>query len=308
LIGETIGSFRIASWLGAGSLSIVYRAVHKETGEPAAVKVSRQGNSAAPARVARTAEILRRFHHANIVRFLAMGRKSEVTYLATEYVSGRTLGQILADAGALPWPKVIELALQLCAALHEIHQQGVIHRNVKPSHLIVTENRELKLIGFGLARSPDEPIVSSGGLARGTPGYMAPEQICGSTAISRQTDLYALGVVIWHLLTGAEPYHDLWDSGQTRSGASLALAHLTRPPARPRDRVPEVPEALDDLVIRLMAKRPGDRPPDAAQVAKILARIPRMADRGSGNVELPVTPARLLLPLLPSWLPGPRLP
>jgi serine/threonine-protein kinase len=283
LIGETIGSYRIASWLGAGSLTIVYRAAHEATGQLAAIKVARQGKPAAPRRVERAGKILRRFQHSNIVRFVAMGRFKGATYLATEYVPGCTLAQMLARRGALPWREVIELGLQISRALHELHHHGVIHRNVKPSHLIVTANRELKLIGFGVARSldVDEPNLPTGGFTRGTPGYMAPEQICGGSAISRQTDLYALGVVIWHLLTGAEPYHELWDSGHTRNGASLAFAHLTRPPARPRDRIPEIPEALDQLVIRLMAKLPRDRPRDAAEVGEILSRIRRTPEQRS---------------------------
>jgi serine/threonine protein kinase len=303
MIGQSIGSYRIESWLGAGSLSIVYRGVHETTCLPVAIKVARGGKHRAPYRVEHAGEILSRLHHPNIVGLLAMGRFRGATYLAMEYISGLTLEQILARHGAMPWPLVVGLGLQICAALHEMHERGVLHCNLKPSHLILTEKSQLKLIGFGLAKSPDKTALVTNGLARGTPGYMAPEQICDTSAICHRTDLYALGVVLWHLLTGEEPFQELWESGYARSGATLAFAHLTQPPTRPSGRIQGIPAGLDNLVIQLMAKAPRERPRDATQVARVLSRLRGKAVREPINEGLPVARARRLLRCLPSWFP-----
>jgi eukaryotic-like serine/threonine-protein kinase len=281
-IGQKIGAFRIMSWLGAGSLTVVYRGEHEATGRLAAINVARDEKSSAPRYVERAGKILSALKHPNIVRSLAVGRCRDATYLATEFISGPTLEQVLARRRALPWQEVVGLGLQICAALDEIHTHGVVHRNVKPAHLMMSEDGELKLIGFGLAISTDEPIGPPRAPARGTPGYMAPEQICSSSAVSHRLDLYALGVVLWQLLTGEKPYHELWESGHPRSLASLAFAHLTLAPTRPRDRIPQIPEALNELVIRLMAKTPQGRPKDIRQVARVLSRLPGIEDRRPG--------------------------
>ncbi len=204
---------------------------------------------------------------------MALGRFRGATYLATEYVSGPTLERVLNRAGALDWPEAVGVGLQICDALIELHRLDVVHRNLKPSHLIRTQQGQLKMIGFGMAKSLAEFAPSGPGLARGTPGYMAPEQICGSHAIGPRTDLYALGVVLWHLLTGEEPYRELWDAGHTRGGATLAFAHLTQPLSRPSAKAPGIPHLLDELVVKLMAKRPLDRPKDAKEVARTLWRL-----------------------------------
>ncbi len=179
-VGEKIGSFRIESWLGAGSLAIVYRGTNEETGKPAAIKVARAGREIFRRRLWQSGEILRELRHENIVRFLGLGRFREAAYLAMELLPGRTLSSVVEDRGALPWPEVAALGLQICDALHYLHEHDFLHRNLKPSHFILNEQGRLKLIGFGLARSLYTTTIARTGLAIGTPGYMAPEQICGA--------------------------------------------------------------------------------------------------------------------------------
>jgi serine/threonine protein kinase len=201
MLGQKIGSFRIESWLGAGSLGIVYRGVNAQTGVPVAIKVARNVREISQHRLLHSGEILRQIHHENIVRFVGMGRFYGTTYLAMEFISGLTLANELCRRGALPWTEVVDRGLEICEALRHLHDCKLLHRNLKPSHLILTDEGRLKLIGFGLTRSLDAPALATGGVAVGTPGFMAPEQICAARAIDHRADLYALGVVLWNFRT-----------------------------------------------------------------------------------------------------------
>jgi serine/threonine protein kinase len=270
LFGRKISSFRIESRIGAGSLGIVYRAVSEDTGKTVAIKVARDVRENAPQRLMHSAELLARLDHKNVVQLMEVGQCHGATYLVMEFIPGLTLASVVAQRGPLPWPEVVGLGLQVCEALKYIHEQGVLHRNIKPTHLIINEDDQLKLVGFGLALSVAERSPDTEGLAVGTPGYMAPEQICGMRAISNGIDLYALGVVLWNLLTGENPYQEPSNPTERRGGAALAFIHLTQPPPRPSERIRNLPKALDDLVIQLMDHSPQKRPRDAAAVARVL--------------------------------------
>jgi serine/threonine-protein kinase len=270
MLGLKVGSFRIESRIGAGSLGIVYRGVNEKNGRLVAIKVARDVREIAQVRLLHSGEILSRLHHQNIVRFEGMGRFHGTTYLAMEFVPGLTVANELLERGPLPWPEVIDRGLQICEALRHLHESNFLHRNLKPAHLILTDEGRLKLIGFGLTRSLDATALPSGGVAVGTPGYMAPEQICAATAIDNRADLYALGVVLWNLLTALSPYQEPNESADRRGGAALAFAHLTQPRQRPSARIKDIPKALDDLIVQLMDPTPQKRPSDAAAVARVL--------------------------------------
>ena len=188
-----------------------------------------------------------------------------------EFIPGLTLANVLAERGPLPWPEVVGLGLQICER-SETHARarGYYTATSSLSHLILSEDEQLKLIGFGLAISVDETVLTTQGLAVGTPGYMAPEQICGSRELSTATDLYALGVVLWNLLTGGNPISGAERTGRTarRCGAGV---HPPDSAASPTDaRVQGIPRVLDDLVVQLMDQSPLKRPHDAAAVARVL--------------------------------------
>ncbi len=273
MFGQQLSSFRVESWLGAGSLAVVYRGVDETTGERVAIKVAAQACESAPRRLMHSCEILARLDHENIVRVREVGCHNGNYYLVMEFIPGPTVADVRAERGALPWHEVVGLGLQICAALEHIHLRGVLHRNLKPSHLIRNEDGRLKLVGFGLAESLGETSLAAEGMTVGTPGYMAPEQICGTRAIDHRTDLYSLGVVLWNLLTGESPYQEPGESGLRRGGAALAFAHLTQPVPRPSERIQPIPEALDDLVVQLMDHAPDGRPRDAAAVASVLLTL-----------------------------------
>ncbi|SIO65647.1 serine/threonine protein kinase [Singulisphaera sp. GP187] len=276
MIGEKLGSFRIEAILGTGAMGVVYRAISETTGKPAAVKVisgELTQKSKSYERFRREAEILKQFSHPNIVRFLAVGRYQGTSYFAMEYVAGETLEQMLRRDGPRPWREITELAIQTCEALHYAHEHGVVHRDLKPSNLMVSEKGEMKLTDFGIAKDLDATALTATGRTLGTAAYMAPEQIRGTPEISHKTDLYALGVVMYQMLTGRAPF-------EGSSAVVLMHCHMNEPPPRPSARVAEIPVALDKLVVQLMAKDPNDRPWDAAAVGVSLREIRDKASRG----------------------------
>jgi serine/threonine-protein kinase len=269
MIGEKLGSFRIKESLGAGAMGAVYLATHEPTGKVAALKiigsdVAQRNNTSR--RFDREADILKQFDHPNIVRWLGVGRFQGTSYLAMEYVQGCTLEQLLARRGALPWGEVVDLAVQMCEALHYAHQRGVVHRDFKPSNLMITAKGQVKLTDFGIAKDLDATGLTATGRTLGTAAYMAPEQIRGTPAVSHKTDLYALGVVLYQMLTGRTPF-------EGATAVVLMHCHLNEPAPRPSAKTAEIPKALDDLVVKLMAKTPADRPWDAEAVQFALGEL-----------------------------------
>ncbi|MHB1558924.1 MAG: protein kinase domain-containing protein [Isosphaeraceae bacterium] len=279
LIGETLGTkypYRIESVLGSGAMGVVYRATDVNKGRPAAVKVVSgelaQGKKVQE-RFEREAKILQQFRHPNIVRFLGYGKYRGTYYIAMEFIQGGTLEKYLNDVGPMPWREVVALAAQVCDALHYAHERGVVHRDLKPSNLMITEDHKVKLTDFGIAKDLDATSLTATGRTLGTAAYMAPEQIRGTPAVSHKTDLYALGVVLYQMLVGKSPF-------EGTSPVVLMHCHLNEPVPRPSAKVEEIPRALDDLVVALMAKAPADRPWDAAAVGVILTELRDKVARG----------------------------
>jgi serine/threonine protein kinase len=276
-IGEKLGSFRIESVVGSGAMGVVYRGTNEKTGRTVAVKVVgtefAQGGKIRD-RFEREAEILQQFRHPGIVRFLAVGRFRGTSYIAMEFVPGGTLEQTIQDRGNLPWREVVDLGIQICDALQYAHEHGVVHRDLKPSNLMVTEDGKIKLTDFGIAKDLDATALTATGRTLGTAAYMAPEQIKGTPAVSHKTDLYAFGVVLYQMLTGKPPF-------EGNTPVVLMHNHLNEPAPRPSAKVHEIPKALDELVVTLMAKAPADRPWDAAAVGVKLTELRSKAESGA---------------------------
>lgn len=275
MIGQKLGSFRIEAELGSGAMGIVYRAVQEGKDRQAALKIigaDQMGKGKSFERFQREAAILEQFRHPNIVRYLARGKSGKTYYYAMEYVTGPTLDRVLRDKGTIPWREVVRLAIQLCDALQYSHEHGVVHRDLKPSNLMVTESGQLKLTDFGIAKDLDATALTGTGRTVGTAAYMAPEQIRGTPEISHKTDLYALGAVLYQMLTGEPPF-----TGAT--AVVLMHAHINEEPPRPSRKVEEIPKILDDLIVTLMAKSPTDRPWDATAVAQTLRELSEKAEK-----------------------------
>ncbi|MGE3821566.1 MAG: serine/threonine protein kinase [Isosphaeraceae bacterium] len=297
---EKLGSYRIIGTLGVGAMGVVYKAVHEQTGKLAALKVisseTAQRGGKAFERFKREAEILQQLRHSNIVRILAVGKSKGSPYIAMELIEGATLEEVLKKRGELPWKEVVALGKQICDALHYAHEHGVVHRDLKPSNLMVTRDDRIKLTDFGIAKDLDATALTATGRTMGTAAYMAPEQIRGTPDVSHKTDLYSLGIVLYQMLTGSLPF-------EGNSHIVLMHAHINAPIPRASDKLAEIPRALDDLIVKLMAKDHSDRPWDAAAVGEVLNEILEKASKGQ-TVPM-VWPSEGADPLAPTIGTGP---
>ncbi|MEV5830740.1 serine/threonine-protein kinase [Spirillospora sp. NPDC052242] len=280
---ELAGRYRLEEPLGRGGMGEVWRGVDLRLRRPVAVKILPLAHAAEPTAVARfrrEAEVAATVNHPGITTVFDIDEHDDGDerrlFLVMELMVGRDLRHVLAAApGGLPVGRAGELGAQIAAALAAAHRAGVVHRDVKPANLFLLDDGRAKVCDFGIARLADATKITATGASAGTPLYMAPEQIRGER-VDHRTDLYAFGCVLYEMLTGTT-----WVETGANVGAVL-YQHLERAPSPPRTLRPEIPGDLDALVLELLAKSPGDRPPDAASVAERL--------RGSGPPARDVRP------------------
>jgi serine/threonine protein kinase len=264
-----IGNYKLGKMLGVGTVGTVYRAKDRDTGQTVALKILLREisvDSHIARRFEREMSILQRLDHPHIVRYFSDGEHNGRLYYAMELVDAGSIKDELIIHGQLPWRQVCRYGIQICSALQHAHNHGIIHRDLKPGNLFMTETGDLKLGDFGIARDTHEADDTETGLAVGTYAYMAPEQIRADEGLSDKVDLYALGCLLYEMLTGRQPY----------VGANYAQIfdqHLQRDIPRVRVSVPDCPEQLEKLVVQLMAKDPDQRPFNARYVQGFLQQL-----------------------------------
>jgi len=271
LAGQEFGPFLIEKELGSGAMGAVYLARYIKNNHRVAIKImssaiNSNASSSLVARFEREAEILKHLNNPNIVRLFGIGKFKGMRYYAMEVIDGETLEAILLRKGAFSWDETIELGKQICNALQHAHDNGVVHRDIKLSNLMVTKQGVLKLTDFGIAKDLDGTLLTGANCAIGTAAYMSPEQCRGESTITGKSDLYSLGVVLFELLTGKRPFRG-------NNAVELFLHHVQTKPERPSRINFEIPKFLDTLILHLLEKDPDDRPPSASVVAKILEEI-----------------------------------
>jgi tRNA A-37 threonylcarbamoyl transferase component Bud32 len=270
LVGQTLGPFLIEKELGSGAMGTVYRARYTKTGQIMAVKIMAPGlvgNKRSRDRFERESNILQHLKHPNIVRMYGHSKaNAAVSYYAMEYIEGETLGDVLERRERMSWEEVVTLGTQLCSALQHAHEKGIIHRDLKPSNLMVLPNGTLKLTDFGIAKDTEKEGLTSANCTVGTAAYMSPEQCRGERDLTPKSDLYALGVVLYELITGKKPFNE-------ESAMQMFIAHVNRTPERPSRLVLEMPPWLDSLIMQLLEKKPEHRHFNAATVGKALAEV-----------------------------------
>ncbi|WP_289008379.1 serine/threonine-protein kinase [uncultured Thermomonospora sp.] len=272
---EIAGRYRLEQLLGGGAFGEVWKAADLLRDRPVAMKFLHRGISATnPVVVAKfrqEAKIAVRLEHPGITRVDDFGIHDGQWFLVMEFLEGRDLAAELADhPQGLPVGRVVSLGVQLAEALATAHGMGVVHRDLKPANLIVTAEDRLKVCDFGIARMADASVASTVQTFHGsvgTPAYMAPEQWSGSS-VDHRADLYALGGVLFHLLTGHPPF-----TSDRLEG--LMGQHLNAKPPRVRAERPETPAALDKLITELLAKKPAQRPQHTLDVLERLRAIQR---------------------------------
>lgn len=257
--------------LGTGTVGTVYRAKNLQSGETVAIKLLMSDYSEDPnvqRRFIREVAILQKLDHKNIVRCLQSGIYEDGFYFAMELVKCGTVKQVINQRESIPWRETAECAIQICEALQHAHDNGVIHRDLKPGNLFLADDGHVKLGDFGIARDLQSNRLTIDGQTVGTRHYMAPEQITGDADISPQLDLYSLGCVMYEMLTGRVPFDSL-------DPMRLFEQHLNETPPDIRHRAPGCPQPLVDLVMQMLEKQPGKRPQSAEAVGSVLVAILR---------------------------------
>jgi serine/threonine-protein kinase len=250
-----LGPYRLEAVLGQGAMGVVYLAEHRRLQRKVALKILRPeltGDDLFRKRFLREARAAAAVEHENLVPIVEAGALGGRDYLAAAYVAGESLGQRLAARGPLPVEDLLRLVGELAAALEALHRSGLIHRDVKPSNVMLSESGTALLTDFGLAKGPAYTVLTRPGQVVGTVDYMAPELIQGEAA-SPASDVYALGCLVYECLTGTPPF-------ASSSLLRVSMGHLGEPPPDPRDRRPELGEELADAALAALAKDAAERP------------------------------------------------
>lgn len=266
---ETIGGWSLGEVLGVGTVGTVYRVTNAESRQTAALKIllpQVSQDKTISGRFAREIEILERLSHPNVVALHGSGKHDGRWYYVMELVDGGTLKKLLGRKGALAWQDAVEIGWQVCSALQHLHNNGVIHRDLKPANLFFTKDAKVKLGDFGIALDTARAELTQTGLTVGTYMYMSPEQIRGDRTISPQTDLYALGCLLYEMLAGRPPF-------QGENFAHIFDQHLKSVAPPVRSISADCPQELSDLVDELLEKDPERRPLNAREVQGRLAEI-----------------------------------
>jgi serine/threonine-protein kinase len=263
------GRYRIMRKLGAGGMANVYLAEDQELGRRVAIKILNDrhaGDDQFIERFRREAKNAAGLSHPNIVSIYDRGEAEGTYYIAMEYLDGRTLKELIVSRGPAPIKTAIEYTRQILAAIGHAHRNGIVHRDIKPHNVVVDSDGRLKVTDFGIARSGASQMTEAGSII-GTAQYLSPEQAKGAP-VDQRSDLYAVGVVLYELLTGKVPF-----SGDTP--LEIAMKHLSKVPEPPSKLRPEVSDDLDMIVLRALAKDPEERYQTAEEMAADLSRVAR---------------------------------
>ncbi|MBN9162816.1 MAG: protein kinase, partial [Myxococcales bacterium] len=290
------GRYELLGMLGAGAMGTVYRARDRELDEVVALKVLKKELASADMieRFRREVKLARRVTHKNVARTYDIGEDGGDRFLTMEFIEGEMLGALLARKGRLPLEDVIRYGLDVCAGLAAAHAANVLHRDLKPENVIVAKDGRAVITDFGIARAATREELSRtvGGIV-GTPAYMAPEQVEGSADLDARADLYALGTMLFELITGQMAW-------QGDSIVTVAAGRLLKPPPDPRTVMPNLPAPVAELVLKLMARYRDDRFASAHDTAIALDGLvvaPASAPAVSRHAPSGTLP---LLPALPS--------
>jgi serine/threonine protein kinase len=297
--GTEFAGYRIVSALGRGGMAVVYLAEHDFLQRKVALKVlapQLAEDERFRERFVRESRLAASLDHPNVVPIYEAGASGGDLFIAMRYVEGTDLRTLLAETGALDPSRAVSITRQVAAALDAAHEQGLVHRDVKPGNVLVARTRgseaeHVYLSDFGLTkRSTSESGVTGTGQFVGTLDYAAPEQFRGRAADAR-TDVYSLGCVLFECLTGRAPFHAENDAG-------LMYAHLQEQPSAVSAERPELPKEIDAVIAKAMAKSPADRQPSAGALADEAARALHVGVPSGADAGKPASPLRRLLPIV----------
>jgi serine/threonine protein kinase len=303
LVGHQLANFRLERVLGRGGMGQVYYGWDVKLHRPVAVKVIDlrfRNNPIYAQRFVREAQAVATWRHENIAQVYYADEQDGLYYFAMEYVDGMDLAQLLSDYVAkdelMPQADVLRIARALANALDYAHARDVVHRDVKPSNVIVARDGRVVLTDFGLALDIQE---GSMGEVFGTAHYMAPEQARRSSGAVPQSDLYSLGIILYEMLTGMVPFDD-------PSPTAVAVQHITQPPPAPRSLNPDLNTETEAVLLKALSKSPHDRYQSGDELTMALENALHNSQRPDGPLPLPPVPAGLQVQFQPSLAEGTR--
>jgi len=307
-IGQSLGRYHILEQLGEGGKATVYKAYDTRLERDVAVKVIRTEKftpevlARALKRFEREAKALARLTHANIVKVNDYGEYEGRPYLVMPYLPGGNLKQLLKEHGRLPWQEAVKLLLPIARALDYAHSQNVIHRDVKPSNILITASGDPMLTDFGVAKIIEEEItvdLTGTGMAVGTPEYMAPEQV-SSKGVDHRTDIYSLGVVFYEMVTGRRPY-------EADTPLAVIAMRASEPLPRPKQFVSALPDRVEQVLLKALTKKPEDRYQSMSELTKALEKLTVVsggkAEQKAVRKEQAFAPASPSRPKKTAWWP-----
>jgi hypothetical protein len=284
LVGREFGSYRLLQLLGEGGMGWIYLAHHLRIGRRVAIKMLRPELASDPIAVRRffaEARAVNRINHDNIVEIHDFVHNEHgYTYLVLEFLVGRDLLTLVESDAGLPLRRALDIMVQVARALAAAHDAGVVHRDLKPENIFLTEHADgsdrVKLLDFGIAKllcAGSSPRLTRAGTAVGTPNYIAPEQALGAD-VDQRADIYSFGLILYELTTGRRPF-------ASADVVEMVAKQVTEVPARPRelDGSRDIPLALDDLIMRCIAKRAAERPQSVEEIEAELVAIRAALDR-----------------------------
>ncbi len=263
-----LGRYEIVGEIARGAMGIIYKAKDPLIDRMVAIKtinlrdLDEEQKSEYEARFYLEAQAAGKLSHPNIVTVYDLGEKNDIVYIAMELLEGNELQNLLKDEKPLPIGEVLDIMSQVASGLAYAHEHGIVHRDVKPSNIMVLKGGRVKIADFGIARMESSSLRTQTGIVMGSPMYMSPEQIL-ARGIDRRSDIFAAGILLYKMLTGYMPF-----TGDNPSSVMYQIVHEVS--KKPSALNPEIPEALDAIVAKCLAKKPEDRYQNAHELAQAL--------------------------------------
>ena len=265
--GRIIGNrYEIIEKVGSGGMATVYKARDTILNRYVAVKVLRDEFTTDEEFIKRfntEAQSAARLTHPNIVSVFDVGQEYNIYYIVMELIQGKTLKQIISEEGALPWKWTVNIAIQICSALEMAHRNGIVHRDIKPHNIIITEDGIAKVTDFGIAKAVSNSTITAFGTTIGSVHYFSPEHARGGYTDAK-SDIYSLGVVMYEMITGKVPF-------DADTPVSVALKHIQEEPIEPIKLNSRVPEAVNQIILKAMKKDTSERYASATDMMKDLS-------------------------------------
>ncbi|MGK0465939.1 Stk1 family PASTA domain-containing Ser/Thr kinase [Clostridium sp.] len=294
MIGKLLlNRYELLEKIGEGGMGIVYKAKCHLLNRIVAVKILKTEfckDEEFVARFKREATSAARLSHPNIVNVHDVGEDNNVNFIVMEYINGKTLKQIIKASGRISSQRTVEIALQTIRALDCAHKNNIIHRDIKPDNILITEDNIVKVADFGIAKVVDSRTVTNSNKVIGTAHYFSPEQAKGNFVDGR-TDIYSLGIVMYEMITGRVPYN-------AESCITIAMMHIQEPVIPPIEIIADIPGNVNGVILKAMEKEPMNRYQDAKKMAEILSEIKKNPYFKLDSDNIPSDATKIMSPVV----------